>query len=128
MLGDGFSTFTWNARNQVATLNSVSLQYDALGRRTKNSQSTSFLFDGSNATQELSGSTVLANLLNGGIDEIFNRADSGGTFTQLKDAQGSTVALVDFTGNIQTTYSYDPFGDTTISGANNANVFQYTGR
>src|ERR1041385_65902 len=46
MLSDGGNTFTWNARNQVATLNSVSLQYDGFGRRTKNLQSTSFLFDG----------------------------------------------------------------------------------
>jgi RHS repeat-associated protein len=46
----------------------------------------------------------------------------------LKDALGSTVALVDSSGAIQTTYSYDPFGNTTISGAINANAFQYTGR
>jgi hypothetical protein len=31
----------------------------------------------------------------GGADEVFTRSDSSGTFTQLKDALGSTVALVD---------------------------------
>lgn len=31
MLSDGINTFTWNARNQVAALNNVSLQYDGLG-------------------------------------------------------------------------------------------------
>jgi RHS repeat-associated protein len=41
---------------------------------------------------------------------------------------GSTVALVDSSGNIQTTYAYDPFGNTTVSGAVNTNVSQYTGR
>jgi RHS repeat-associated protein len=128
MLSDGTNAFTWNARNQVATLNSVSLQYDGFGRRTKNLQNTSFLFDGANAVQELSGSTALANLLNGGIDEVFTRADSTGVFTPLKDAHGSTIALVDGSGNLATTYGYDPFGNTTVSGAASANASQYTGR
>ena len=117
MLSDGTNSFSWNARNQVASLNSVSLQYDGFGRRTKNPQSTSFLFDGPNAVQELSGSTPTANLISGGIDEIFTRADSTGTFTPLKDALGNTIALVDASGNLVTQYSYDPFGNTTVSGA-----------
>jgi RHS repeat-associated protein len=128
MLSDGSNVFTWNARNQVATLNSVSLQYDGFGRRTKNLQNTSFLFDGANAVQELSGSTIIANLLNGGIDEIFIRADSNGSFTPLKDALGSTIALVNASGNLVTQYAYDPFGNTTVSGASSSNAFQYTGR
>jgi RHS repeat-associated protein len=128
MLSDGTNSFSWNARNQVATLNSVSLQYDGFGRRTKNLQNTSFLFDGANAVQELSGTTPTANLISGGIDEIFTRADSSGAFTPLKDALGSTIALVDASGNLATQYSYDPFGNTTVSGATNSNGFQYTGR
>lgn len=128
MLSDGSNVFTWNARNQVAALNGVSLQYDGFGRRTKNLQNTSFLFDGANAVQELSGSTPAANLINGGIDEIFTRSDSAGAYTPLKDALGSTVALVDGSGNLVTQYSYDPFGNTTLSGAANANPSQYAGR
>jgi hypothetical protein len=31
MLSDGSNVFTWNARNEVATLNSVSLRYDGFG-------------------------------------------------------------------------------------------------
>jgi RHS repeat-associated protein len=128
MLSDGTNAFSWNARDQIATLNSVSLQYDAFRRRTQNAAGKSFLYDGANAAQEVSGSTVLANMLNGGIDEIFTRADSSGAFTPLTDALGSTIALVDGSGNIATTYAYDPFGNTTVSGAANANAFQYTGR
>jgi hypothetical protein len=107
MLSDGTNTFSWNARNQVATLNSVSLQYDGFGRRTKNLQNTSFLFDGANAVQELSGSTPTTNLISGGIDEIFTRVDSGGAYTPLKDALGSTIALVDVSGNLVTQYAYE---------------------
>ena len=114
MLSDGTNAFTWNARNQVATLNSVSLQYDGFGRRTKNLQNTSFLFDGANAVQELSGSTATANLISGGIDEIFTRADSTGAYTPLTDALGSTIALVDASGSLVTQYAYDPFGNTPL--------------
>jgi RHS repeat-associated protein len=89
---------------------------------------TSFLYNGANAAQELSGSTVIANLLNGGVDEVFTRTDSSGSFTPLKDALGSTIALVDSSGNMQTSYTYDPFGGTSVTGSSNANEFQYTGR
>jgi YD repeat-containing protein len=128
MLSDGTNSFSWNARNQVATLNSVSLQYDGFGRRTKNLQNTAFLFDGANAVQELSGSTATANLISGSIDEIFARTDSTGTYTPLKDALGSTIALVDASGILATQYAYDPFGNTITSGAANSNGYQYTGR
>ena len=128
MLADGTHSFTWDARDQAASINGVNLQYDALGRRIQNLLGTSFLYDGTNVVQELSGTTVTANLLNGGIDEIFSRTDSTGAFAQLRDVLGSTLALTDATGNIQTAYSYDAFGNTSIAGSTSSNVFQYTGR
>jgi RHS repeat-associated protein len=127
MLNDG-SHFTWNARDEVATLNGVSLQYDAFERRIKNLAGMAFVYDGANAAQELSGSTVIASLLSGGVDEIFTRTDSSGTFMPLTDALGSTIALVDSSGNVQISYSYDPFGGTSVSGQGSSNMFQYTGR
>ncbi len=51
-----------------------------------------------------------------------------GSFAQIKDALGSAVALVDSSGTIQTTYTYDPFGNTSVSGTANGNKLQYTGR
>jgi RHS repeat-associated protein len=128
MLADGTHTFTWNSRNQVASLNNVSLQYDAVGRRIRNLAGTSFLYSGANPAQELSGSTVTANLVSGGLDEFFTRTDSSGSFTPLSDALGSTIALVNSGGNVQTSYTYDPFGNTTISGLASANPSQYTSR
>jgi RHS repeat-associated protein len=41
---------------------------------------------------------------------------------------GSTIALVDSNGNIQTSYTYDPYGSTSVTGTSNGNEFQYTGR
>lgn len=128
MLSDGSNAFTWNARNQVATLNNVSLQYDALGRRIKNAAGKSFLFDGANAAQELSGTTVTANVWTGGLDEIFQRTDSSGSVVPITDALGSVLALADSSGNLVTQYSYDPFGNTAASGTASSNPSQYTGR
>jgi RHS repeat-associated protein len=78
---------------------------------------------------ELSGSTVTANLLTGlNVDEVLTRTDSAGARNFLADALGSTLALTDSTGTVQTQYTYEPFGSTTASGAINGNPFQYTGR
>jgi RHS repeat-associated protein len=92
---------------------------------------TEFLYDGVNPVQETFGVTVLANVLTGlGIDEFLTRTDvpAGTTSTLLTDALGSTIALADSSGAIQTENTYEPFGKTTATGASNTNPFQYTGR
>jgi RHS repeat-associated protein len=133
--GDGTSTYTWNARDQLVSMTAPSLtasfQYDALGRRinkTINSVSTSYLYDGNNAVQELQGPTPVANILNGGLDEAYSRTDGDGARTLLSDGPGSTVALLDSTGTAMTQYTYEPFGNTSTSGVSSSNPSQYTGR
>jgi RHS repeat-associated protein len=106
-------------------------QYDALGRRinkTINSVSTSYLYDGNNAVQELQGPTPVANMLNGGLDQIYARTDGDGVRTLLSDGLGSTLALLDSTGMAMTQYTYEPFGNTSTSGVSSSNPGQYTGR
>jgi RHS repeat-associated protein len=47
----------------------------------------------------------------------------------LADALGSTIGLVSANnGPIATSYTYQPFGKTTVSGASNGNVYEFTGR
>lgn len=132
-LSDGTNTYVWNARNQLASMNTSgeTFQYDSFGRRVSKkivSTTTNYLYDGVNPAQELSGTTVTANLLTGGIDEYFLRTDSTGARNFLADGVGSTLALTDSTGTIQTQYSFDPFGNTTSSGASSTSSYQYTGR
>ena len=79
------------------------------------------------ATQELNGSTVTANIWNGGTS-YFQRTDSSGSVVPLVDALGSVLALADANGNLTTQYTYDPFGGTTASGTASANPFQYIGQ
>lgn len=128
MISDGANTFTWDTRNHLSALNGNALQYDVFGRRTQNASGTGFLYDGLNAVQELAGSTVTANLLTLGVDEVFSRADSSGSFSFLTDNLGSTLALSDVNGSLTTSYTYNPFGGTTFAGLSSTNPYQFTGR
>jgi RHS repeat-associated protein len=133
MTSDGVNSLNWNARNQLSSLDYglVSFQYDAYGRRSGKSVAgvtTSYLYDGANVAQEISGGSVTANLLSGGIDEVFTRTDSAGAANFLTDALGSTVALTNSSGSSLAQYAYEPFGNTTITSGSSANSYEYTGR
>jgi RHS repeat-associated protein len=130
------TTYTWNARNHLTGISrtglTASFSYDSFGRRTgKTVQgvTTNYVYDGLNPVQEKSGATVNANLLTGlGIDEFFMRTDGVGVRSLLPDALGSTVALGDGTGTLQTQYTYEPFGFVSQTGAASTNSYKYTGR
>ncbi len=110
----------------------ASFSYDAFGRRTGKTiqgTTTNFVYDGLNPVQEKNGATVTANLLTGlGIDEFFARTDGVGVRALLPDALGSTVALGDNTGTLQTQYTYEPFGFASQTGAASTNSYKFTGR
>ena len=128
LTSDGSASYTWNARNQLVSMTGGSFSYGGLGRRLQKivgGSTTDFLYDGINPVQELSGGTPTANILTGlSVDEYFTR----GTETLLADALGSTVALADGGGTVQTEYAYEPFGATTATGTVSASSFRYTGR
>jgi len=134
MTSDGVNSYSWNARNQLASMNfgSNAFTYDAYGRRvgkTISSTTTNYLYDGANTVQELSGGSVTANLLAGlGIDERFTRTDSNGTANFLTDALGTTLELTNSSGSSLAQYSYEPFGNTFFTSGSSANTYEYTGR
>jgi RHS repeat-associated protein len=131
---NGTTNYTWDARNRLVGISgpgvSASFVYDALGRRitkTINGVTTDIQYDGNDIVQEIGGAAVSATYIRSlNIDEPFLRASAVAEYYHT-DALGSTLALTDQTGSVQTTYTYDPFGNTTISGVSN-NPFQYTGR
>jgi RHS repeat-associated protein len=127
LTNDGSKSYTWDARNRLSSMTGASFVYDPLGRRvskTIGASTTSFLYDGQNPVQE-GGANLLTGL---GVDQYFTRTDSAGARSFLTDALGSSVALADNSGAVQTQYTYEPFGKTTATGATNTNTFQYTGR
>jgi RHS repeat-associated protein len=135
LTSDGVRGYTWDARNQLASVTgpvSASFGYDGLGRRrskTIGATTISFLYDGLNPVQELSGGSPTANLLTGlGIDEYFTRTDAAGVRNYLTDVLGSSLALTDGSGTVQTEYTYEAFGNVATNGASTGNTFAFTGR
>jgi RHS repeat-associated protein len=111
----------------------ASFTYDALGRRVSKTiagTGTQFLYDGPNPVQELQGGAPSASLLTGRrLDEYFRRTDSSSNVsTMLQDGLGSAIGLVGSGQSIATSYTYQPFGGTTATGASNGNSYQFTGR
>jgi RHS repeat-associated protein len=134
MTSDGTHSYSWDARNHLSQIDlssTASFSYDTFGRRISKTVlgvNTSFLYDNFNIVQELSGTSPTANLLTSQVDEVFQRSDSAGARSFLTDALGSTLALADSAGTMQTTYTFEPFGSTSIAGAGSSNAFAYTGR
>jgi RHS repeat-associated protein len=135
LTNDGTNTYSWDARNHLTAIagpSSTTFAYDPLGRRdlkTINGLSTQFLYDGLNPVQEIQNGAPSANLITGlGVDEYFQRTDSAGARDYLTDILGSSLALTDSTGTIQTQYSYNPFGNSAASGQASSNPYQFTGR
>jgi RHS repeat-associated protein len=136
LTSDGVTTYTWDARNRLASLSgpgiTTTFQYDPLGRRpskTVNGTTTTFLYDRLNPVQEQQGGSPTANLLTGlGIDEYLTRTDSAGQRGFFNDGPGSTVGLTDSSGAVATSYTYEPFGTTSVTGASTGNSFEYTAR
>jgi RHS repeat-associated protein len=140
--GCGTTTYTWDVRNRLVGINgyksdctalTASFAYDALGRRiekTINGRTIQYVYDGLDIVQEIENGVPTVNYIRTmNIDEPLARIQSNGTVRYYQpDALGSIIALTDETGTIKTTYSYDPFGNTTVSGEASDNPFQYTGR
>jgi RHS repeat-associated protein len=134
LINDGTRSFTWDARNRLTAITGVaSFVYDGVGRRqsvTQGATTVTTVYDGYDPVQEQSPvGTILADIRTGpGVDERFARTKGAATSRYLTDLLGSTVALTDSTGVVQTTYGYDPYGNTSQSGAANDNQYQFTGR
>ena len=139
----GTTNYTWDVRNRLVGINgfntdcsslTASFKYDALNRRiekTINSTTTKYLYDGMDIIQELNqDSSVKANYIRGlNIDEPLARIKADGSTRYYQtDALGSVIALTDENGVVKTTYTYDPFGNVTVSGEYSDNPFEYTGR
>ena len=130
----GFWIYSWDYENRMVTARKqnkiVRYQYDALGRRVlrmgKNIGSTAkYTYDGLDVILD-DGSEGIVKYQNGlGIDNKLKMVTNGNAKYFLQDHLGSTVGLVDSSGNITSSASYDSFGNST----NNLSTrYQYTGR
>ncbi len=135
LTNDGTNTYQWDARNRLMGMSggtSGSFSYDALGRRTSKaigSVTSQFLYDGNDIAAEISGGLVGVNYLRSlNIDEPFIRQAGPGNEHYHTDALGSSLALSNTQSSASTTYTYEPFGKTTQTGAVSTSTFKFTGR
>lgn len=132
LTNDGVNTYHWDARNRLIGISggtSATFTYDALDRRiakTINGATSTFQYDGADVVTE-SGTTNASYLSTLNIDEPIVRQTSTGNEYYHADDLGSTLALTNDAGTVTTTYTYGPFGTTTINGTS-TNPFQFTGR
>ena len=128
------TTYTWDARNRLVGINRAGLiasfTYDGVGRRstkTINGVKTVYHYDGWNIIAEFSNGSRTTYLRSLFLDEAFMRKTPNGEEFFHSDALGSTLALSDGGGAVQTQYSYEPFGNSSLP-ASSSNPFQYVGR
>jgi hypothetical protein len=131
LLSDGTNTYSWEARNQLASIAGplrAGFTYDSFGRRTSltiNGGTTQYLLlKGDTVGQEISptGAHLISGLGTSRTDPA-----TGLNATFVTDDSGDTIALTDDTGTIQTDYSYGPFGAVSPTGAPSTNPYQLSG-
>lgn len=138
LTSDGKRTYDWNARGQLSSLTPVGdgpagvFGYDPLGIRSSKKlgdTTQKYLTDGSNPLVEQTGSgATAATVATSGLDQYLTRTENGATQVYLTDALGTVVGLANADGTVATSYTYDPYGRPTTSGAASTNPYTFTGR
>ncbi len=128
----GTTTFTWDARNRLNALSRPGVLgnfvYDIQGRRIRRDiggELREYQHDGVDVVRELLNGQDVTYLRGLEIDEPFVRS---GSEYLLQDVLGSVTALTDENGAVATVYTYEPFGQTVVTGVPSSNPFQYAGR
>lgn len=135
---DGSSVFTYDILGRRSGMTSpdgsTTLRYDALGdlaSLTVDGNTTRYLHDPTNlgvvvAESDASGSIVARDIFGSGlVSRVIGTA--GATFFDY-DRIGSTIAVTDRSGKIQSQASYLPFGQASPSAANLSEPFAFLGR
>lgn len=135
LTNDGNRTFDWDTENRLLAINYANgnrseFTYDGQGRRVKIvekngstiNSTKQFLWLGKSMAEERDGNNSVTKRFFGQGEQI-----TGTNYFYTKDHLGSIRELVDSNGNVQTKYSYDPYGRVTkLSGSVDSDFF-YTG-
>jgi RHS repeat-associated protein len=134
---NGSWTYVWDYENRLKQSSlsggvTVTYFYDALGRRVQRTSSTSgterFVYDGADVVRDLDGTNAtVADYLNGpSIDNKLRQTSSGTPSYLVADHLGTTRSLIDPSGNVSSTFSYDSFGN--VVGGSASTRYTYAGR
>jgi len=124
---DGFNRMTSSLTNGDTT--TYAYRPDGLRlNKTTGGVVTRHVFDGSNISADLTGTTVIRIYLRG-VGLIASEGSTGATTRQYYhfNAHGDVTGLSNTAGNIAKAYDYDAFGVERNPGAADANPFRYAG-
>jgi RHS repeat-associated protein len=137
LAGGATTRYTWDAEHHLLATalpdgSTVTYRYDPLGRRVEmahGSQVTRYAWDESALSAEYDGANALQATYVHGLTptDILEMTRGGQRFFHVTDGQGSVTALTDAFGNAVQRYTYDSFGNATVSGGV-ANPFTFTGQ
>jgi RHS repeat-associated protein len=133
----GTTRFTFNAEHRLLSITHpdstvTTFRYDPFGRRIEINDGgavTRYAYDGNDIHVEYDGANnLIASYVDGtGTDFVLEMVRGGQPYYYLRDAVGSTTALVDGSGAVVNTYRYSAFGAQIVTGSV-ANPFTYAGR
>jgi RHS repeat-associated protein len=139
----GTRNYTWDFENRLTSVvmpgtgGTVTFRYDPFGRRiqkafTQNSTATvtNYVYDGANSIEEVdaSGNELARYAQGAGTDEPLAELRSSASGYYEQDGLGSVTSLSGITGTLANSYTYDTFGNLTVSTGTLTNPFQYTAR
>jgi RHS repeat-associated protein len=126
----GSDSFSWDYEDRMvsATVSSVTTTFAYRGDGLRNSKTTG----GNTTTFTWDVAAGLPVVLDDGNQYLYGaglvaQKQSGSWYYYLSDGLGSTMAIVDGSGNTQNTYTYDVYGTPTKSGSL-ANEFDFAGQ
>jgi len=135
----GTTTYAWDARNRLQSISApgqrTTFLYDFAGNLVSQADSgpaldltQNFVLDGFSNVAYINRSNgdSLSILAGRGIDSHLAAVHSSGQVEYgLADAQNSTIATADQNGAVASSFSYEPFGQTTTT---STYPFRFTGR
>jgi len=140
---DGASHYGWDGQNLLSRISgaaTASFSYDMFGRRRVSTvnghkmetawieHELNLMIPDDDWSQRM---RVFSPYPESGPDELTYRRigdDAGRDRYVLRDANNNVIALTDGDQRIQTTYSYEPYGVTSLAGIVDPNPQQFTGR
>ena len=137
LANDGPNGYTYDEENRLIAVTrgttSANYTYDAFNRRvskTVNGVAKYFVYDGDDIIAEYNAAgTLLAEYVHGdGVDEVLTMARNGATYYYHHDGLGSVSEITDAAGNVVENYTYDVYGQPSVTQSLIGNPYRFTGR
>ncbi len=139
LVGSNTTNYAWDYENRLTSVTlpgsggTVSFKYDPFGRRIYKSSSSGtsiYTYDRQNLVEETnaSGGVVARYVQTRNVDEPLALLRSGTVSYYEQDGLGSVTSLSNDAGALAQTYTYDSFGNTTVSSGSVVNSFRFTAR